>query len=223
MAHYNVAEEFQQRLDFIKAIDIFKNVSLFSLLPITNNLVRKTFKLGEVILFAGEVPLGLYLIKSGFCKVGVDRVRVKREEKEECQYAVNGERGGRGFAHGSSFRDPIRDTRRGQEHLNVANKFDPESFRGERVGARVVRKLQSHEAEVKKLVTPDKYRARKRLFQENKYVLLDDDKQPIGDNQAGLREFLPFFNLATREHFGGRVLIAESTVTNEGKEYNAQG
>ena len=83
LSHYNVAADFQQRLDFIKAIDIFKNVSLFSLLPITNNLVRKRFKLGEVILFKGEVPLGLYLIKSGFCKVGVDQIKPIKEKKKE--------------------------------------------------------------------------------------------------------------------------------------------
>ena len=90
LSHYNVAEDFQQRLDFIKAIEIFKNVSLFSLLPITNNLVRKRFKLGEVILFKGEVPLGLYLIKSGFCKVGVDQLKPIKEKKKECQTVVNG-------------------------------------------------------------------------------------------------------------------------------------
>ena len=223
LSAFDVAEDFQQRLDFIKAIDIFKNVSLFSLLPITNNLVRKTYKLGEVILFKGEVPEGLYLVRSGVCKVGVDQITPLQEAKVECPYVVNAERGGRNFAHGSECRDPIRDSRRGAEHLEVARAFDPSSFRGERVGEGVIRKLQSHEAEVKKLTAPDKYRARKRLFAENKHVLLDDDKQPIGDNQAALREFLPFFKLAEKEHFGGRVLVAESTVTNEGKEYNADG
>ena len=72
LSHVNLVEEFQQRLDFIKSIDIFKKLTAFSLLPITNNLVRKRYKLGEIILFRGEIPLGLYLIKSGACKVGVD-------------------------------------------------------------------------------------------------------------------------------------------------------
>ena len=223
LSHVNLAEEFQQRLDFIKAIDIFKNVSLFSLLPITNNLVRKRFKLGEVILFKGEVPLGLYLIKSGFCKVGVDQIKPIKEKKKEPQSVVNGEQAGQNFSYGSSFRDPIRDTRQNMEHLDVRSKFNPETFMGEKVGDGVIRKLQMHETEVKKFIKPEQYRARKRLFQENKFVVLDDDQQPIGDYQTAVREFLTFFKLREREHFGGRVLIAESSVTNEGKEWDEAG
>ena len=68
------------------------------------------------------------------------------------------------------------------EHLDVRSKFDPENFKGGKVDDLVIRKMQMHEEEVKKLVKPEIYRARKRLFQENKYVVLDDNKQPIGDN-----------------------------------------
>ena len=81
-----------------------------------------------------------------------------------------------------------------------------------------------HEKEIKKIIKSEaEYRARKRLFQENKFVILDDDMQPIGENQTAVREFLTFFKLREREHFGGRVLIAESSITNEGKEWDAAG
>lgn len=35
-----------ERLQFIKGIEIFQKVSLFTLLPITNNLISRKFKLG---------------------------------------------------------------------------------------------------------------------------------------------------------------------------------
>ena len=46
-------------------------MSLFSLLPISNKLTIKKFKLGQPILLAGKVPQGLYIIQKGFCKVGI--------------------------------------------------------------------------------------------------------------------------------------------------------
>jgi len=37
----------QERLDFLKYIDIFKSISTFSMLPIINKLISKKFKLGQ--------------------------------------------------------------------------------------------------------------------------------------------------------------------------------
>ena len=91
LSHVNLVKEFQQRLDFIKSIDIFKKLTAFSLLPITNNLVRKRFKLGEIILFRGEVPQGLYLIKYGACKVGIDQIKPLKSSSREVKHAANGE------------------------------------------------------------------------------------------------------------------------------------
>ena len=45
-------------------------------------------------------------------------------------------------------RDPIRDTRRQVEQLDLKNKFDPETFIGGKVDDKVIKKLQMHEAEV---------------------------------------------------------------------------
>ena len=38
-----------------------------------------------------------------------------------------------------------------------------------------------------------------------------------------LKKFYSFFNLGPRTYFGGRVLIAESSVTTDGKEKNKSG
>ena len=46
----------QERLNFLKDIDIFQCISTFSMLPIVNKLISKKFKLGQQILEAGRVP-----------------------------------------------------------------------------------------------------------------------------------------------------------------------
>ena len=68
-----------------------------------------------------------------------------------------------------------------------------------------------------------KFKERKRLFLDNKYVLLDENSEPFIDNKTSVRQFLTFFELAKRDYFGGRVLISESNITNEGKVYDENG
>jgi len=53
--------------------------------------------------------------------------------------------------------------------------------------------------------------------------VLDDDNNPIEDNQTLRRKFFTFFKLGPKCYFGGRVLIAESSITTEGKEKSATG
>ena len=60
----------EDRLDLIEKIDIFKGVSLSSKLSIVNKLISKTYKLGQQILDAGQIPQGLFVVKRGYCKVG---------------------------------------------------------------------------------------------------------------------------------------------------------
>ena len=49
-------------------------------------------------------------------------------------------------------------------------------------------------------------------------MALDGDNKPFGeDGQTLLRKFVTFFKLGPKNYFGGRVLIAESSVTTEGK------
>ena len=51
------------------------------------------------------------------------------------------------------------------------------------------KKMQAHERSVKRMLEPDRFKTRKRLFSDNKYVLLDDDAEPFGDNQTSIRHF----------------------------------
>ena len=61
-----------------------------------------------------------------------------------------------------------------------------------------------------------------RLFID-KYVILDNDNNPFPNHYTGIRQFLPFYQLGTSDFFGGRVIIAESSVTMEGKNKNQNG
>ena len=54
-------------------------------------------------------------------------------------------------------------------------------------------------------------------------MLLDENSEPFEDNKTSVRQFLTFFELAKRDYFGGRVLISESNITNEGKLYDENG
>jgi CRP-like cAMP-binding protein len=56
----------------LQQVDLFKGIQLENLLPIAHNIVSKKFKLGQLLLKAGEIPEGLIIIKSGYCKVGLD-------------------------------------------------------------------------------------------------------------------------------------------------------
>ena len=51
--------------------------------------------------------------------------------------------------------------------------------------------------------------------------MLDNEQKPLADNKPMLRKFYTFFNLGPKSYFGGRVLVAESSVTTEGKVLNA--
>lgn len=43
-------------------------------MPIACNMLPRTYSFGEYILKEGEIPHGLYLIKSGQCRVGSARI-----------------------------------------------------------------------------------------------------------------------------------------------------
>ena len=107
--------EKQERLDFIKGINIFKNVSLFSLLPISNKLTIKKFKLGQPILLAGKVPQGLYIIQKGFCKVGIIKnvaYHVDGLEDSWCRPKP------KPFRHADNMTDPLPLSREGIEEYD---------------------------------------------------------------------------------------------------------
>ena len=75
-----------------------------------------------------------------------------------------------------------------------------------------VQKVKKHKESVQSMLySNQKASNRERLFQ-NKYVLLDEQNNPIENNETHLRKFQTFFQLGPKSYFGGRVLIAQSTV-----------
>ena len=103
-----MAADFGKQLDFIRGCEIFKSVSLFTLLPITNNLISRKYKLGELILLAGEVPQGLYIVKKGYCKVGIDITKPVEIDNERYAKRRTSSQQEVNFAHGPDHVDPMR-------------------------------------------------------------------------------------------------------------------
>ena len=56
---------FTGRINFLKSIDIFSDIDLYILLPLASNIRTKTYKNGEYIVSAGQVPEGLIIINKG--------------------------------------------------------------------------------------------------------------------------------------------------------------
>mmetsp|Transcript_25404 Transcript_25404/g.33969 ORF Transcript_25404/g.33969 Transcript_25404/m.33969 type:complete len:158 (+) Transcript_25404:222-695(+) len=73
-----------------------------------------------------------------------------------------------------------------------------------------------------KVYSKQSYQTRKRYFRDRFEVLNEDDK-PFKNGQTLLKKFVTYFDLGPKTYFGGRVLIAESSVTTEGKEKSASG
>ena len=73
-----------------------------------------------------------------------------------------------------------------------------------------------------KVYSKDSYQTRKRYFRD-RFEVLNEDDQPFQNGKTLLQKFVTFFDLGPKTYFGGRVLIAESSVTTEGKEKSASG
>ena len=204
---------------------MFRSVSLFTLLPITNNLIRKKFKLGEKIHHAGEVPQGLFIVKKGYCKVGIDQIVPLEVDEETYVKRRTSSQKDINFTYGPEHRDPLREEKK-KPKLELVQ--DVHNGFGEIQGnmpnnPETIRMMQAHEKSLRKLLPPEKFKARKRLFSDNRFVLLDDESQPFGDNETAVQKFLTFFHLAEKDYFGGRVLIAESNITQEGRVVDENG
>lgn len=63
-----------QKIAFLQSIPLFQEIDAQYLMPVACNIQIKTFSFGEYIVREGEIPKGLYLIKSGQCKVASARI-----------------------------------------------------------------------------------------------------------------------------------------------------
>jgi hypothetical protein len=70
----NQEDELNSKIAFLQSVPLFEDIESSHLMPIACNMIPKSFSFGEFILKEGEIPKGLYLIKSGQCKVGSTRI-----------------------------------------------------------------------------------------------------------------------------------------------------
>lgn len=73
-------DELNQKIALLQSIPLFEEIDAQLLMPIACNMMPYEFSFGEYIIKEGELPKGLYIIKSGQCKVASTRI-AKRQYK----------------------------------------------------------------------------------------------------------------------------------------------
>lgn len=61
-------------------------------MPIACNMIAQKFNFGEYVLKEGEIPKGLYILKSGQCKVSSTRIAHRTISKNEFMNKKRGEK-----------------------------------------------------------------------------------------------------------------------------------
>ena len=67
-------DDLNWKIRFLQSISLFRDVEAQYLMPIACNLKSRTFSFGDYIIREGELPQGLFIIKSGQCKVASSRI-----------------------------------------------------------------------------------------------------------------------------------------------------
>lgn len=69
--------QFEDKIDFLRQIDIFSDIDMYILLPLASNIRTKKFKYGEYIAKAGERTEGLIIVKQGQCVVCAEKLAMR--------------------------------------------------------------------------------------------------------------------------------------------------
>lgn len=80
------SNELGHKIDFLReTFDAFKKIPDIKLMPIALNMQQVNFGFGDYLQKEGEVPKGLYLIKSGQCRVCKTKVSTRPCNPKEIQ------------------------------------------------------------------------------------------------------------------------------------------
>lgn len=75
--------ELDEKINFLSECNFFRGINKSMLMPLASNLEKTVFKLNDVILGKGEVPMGLYLIKKGHVGLYTEGLAVKEKYTDE--------------------------------------------------------------------------------------------------------------------------------------------
>ena len=78
----NFQEQLNQKIQFLMKYDFFSCCPAKVLMPIALNMQQVNFAYGDYLQREGEIPRGLFLIKSGICNIARTRI-LSREHKPE--------------------------------------------------------------------------------------------------------------------------------------------
>lgn len=69
--------KYEKRINFLRQLDIFKDIDMYILLPLASNIQVKRYKMGEYIVKAGDLPDGLIIVKEGQCLVCAEKLAMR--------------------------------------------------------------------------------------------------------------------------------------------------
>jgi hypothetical protein len=70
-------DDLNKRLFFLQSFSFFRDLKAKMLVPVALNMTVVQFKYGEFLTREGDVPPGMFLIKSGQCIVGLSRLSTR--------------------------------------------------------------------------------------------------------------------------------------------------
>ncbi|CDW85001.1 camp-dependent protein kinase regulatory subunit [Stylonychia lemnae] len=180
----NLQANFEKRIDFLKQIEIFKGMEMHVLLPLANNLITETYRLGEYILREGQQPKGLYLIFKGQCKVGSEKLNMRSKTP---------------FSFGNKLKKQIRNFKfKGNFHdLEEKLSSDQKNQTSDRIETR---ESNNEPLNIAKIGNDKIMRSDKRVFQNDR-IYYDEAGKRIKDHII-YKDY---------DYFGGRVLLIGDT------------
>ena len=156
------------------------------LLPLANAIERKVYRFGEYILKEGQDPRGLYIVVSGQCRVGSERICVRNKNRLP-------------FERLYEEKKPF--TLKG----NNADIIPDELQKKDRI------KIEEHES-LREVMSAEQYN---KLMQNNERMFFheriyrDKTGRKISDHIV-YKEMMSFFQLISRDIFGGRVMVTKA-------------
>ena len=189
-----IQRELDVKIKVLMCLPFFEKMEPFSLIPVANNIVTKTYKMGEIILQEGETPKELCIVASGVVKV-VKEVTASRVLKPS-SFAKGRIPAQRNFKFGKSKINFL--CKKFEFLLLLLADFIPDDDGMERL--------------------PEEVKKKNKVVEANRTFKFDIVKVDEEKNRIYYKEFVEFASLTRGEFFGGRALLGEE-VAKDGFEF----
>eukprot|EP00347_Sterkiella_histriomuscorum_P011112 403373711 len=188
-------KKYEKRINFLRQLDIFKDIDMYILLPLASNIKVKKFKMGEIIVKAGELPEGLIIVKEGECLVCAEKLAMRSNQASD-------------YTRLHPKNQNIKTNPTGSSHM-IYDKSALKSGNSKRLqiksvtsesGNQVGQNSQKYYSDSLQQVN-----THHKTYQ-NEQILVDDKGRRMKDFTV-YKDLMVFFTLLPKAYFGGRVLL----------------